>query len=162
MEKTDVLIVRKHERARFPVYATKGSACADFFPILADGPLKDADCVPRLMLQPGEMRAIRLGWAINAPAGWCVELYSRSGQGKVRVSLANGTGIIDSDYTGELLALVANDGSEPFELREDKAVCQGKLAPAPQMHFWEAHKLQETERGEGGFGSTDKQMTTAE
>lgn len=155
MNKTDVLIVRKHERARMPVYATKGSACADFFPILVDGPLPEADCVPRVMLQPGEMRAVRLGWAITVPGGWCLELHSRSGQGKARVSLANSTGVIDSDFTGELLALVVNDGQDAFELREDKAVCQGKLSPAPQMHFWETHKLQETARGEGGFGSTD-------
>lgn len=149
-----VVLERKNARAKEPIYATDGSACADFFPVLSDNDLKDGT-VPMIELQPGEMVAIRLGWGIQVPAFWCLELHSRSGQGKARVSLANSTGVIDADFTGELVALVVNDGSKVFEIAENKAICQAKLCPAPQMR-WRIGKLAATERGDGGFGHTDK------
>lgn len=150
------LLKRLHPRAKLPQYATAGAACFDLFPVLEEGAVVGADGVRCLKLKPGGLLSVRTGWAIVPPAGWCLELHSRSGQGKVRVSLSNRTGIVDSDYTGEVLALVVNEGSQPFMLREDKAMCQGKLAYSPQAEFLEVLVLPETGRGAGGFGSTDK------
>ena len=148
------LLKRLHPRAKLPRYATDGSAAFDLWPILADEDPKDgADLF--LTLPPGQMVTIRTGWACMPPKDWCVELHSRSGQGKVRVSLANRTGIIDSDYTGELLAMVVNEGTEDYVIQESKAVCQGKLAYSPQAVFFEVLELPKTKRGAGGFGHTD-------
>lgn len=149
----DVVLERKRQRAREPIYATDGSACADFFPVLSDVSTGDGTA-HMVELEPGEMMAVNLGWGVQVPKFWCLELHSRSGQGRVRVSLANRTGIIDSDYTGELVALVVNEGSLPYEISENKAICQGKLSPAPQMR-WRLGVLASTTRGDGGFGHTD-------
>lgn len=152
----DVVIERRHPRAREPVYATDGSACADFFPVLCDYDPRDGTAAV-VVLEPGEMVAVKLGWAVQVPRHWCLELHSRSGQGKLRVSLANRTGIIDADFTGELIALVVNEGTQAYEIAENKAICQGKLAPAPQM-LMRHGALAATARGAGGFGHTDAQQ----
>lgn len=148
------LIKRLHPRAKLPKYSTDGAAAFDLWPILADEDPKDgAETI--LTLAPGQMATIRTGWAMMAPKDWCIELHSRSGQGKVRVSLANRTGIIDCDYGGELLAMVVNEGAEDFVISEAKAICQGKLAYCPQAEFFEVLVLPETRRGTQGFGHTD-------
>lgn len=149
------LMKRLHKRAQLPRYATAGACAFDLWPVLED---EDAPqgLVNVRVLEPGEMIEVRLGWAIMAPKDWCVELHSRSGQGKVRVSLANRTGLIDCDYSGELLALVVNEGPHPYEISEAKAICQGKLAYAPQAEFFEVLVLPTTRRGAGGFGHTDQ------
>jgi len=148
------LIKRLHPRAKLPKYSTDGAAAFDLWPILADQAPEDGS-VLTLTLEPGQMATIQTGWAMMAPKDWCIELHSRSGQGKVRVSLANRTGIIDCDYGGELLAMVVNEGVEPFVISEAKAVCQGKLAYSPQAEFFEVLVLPETRRGAQGFGHTD-------
>lgn len=148
------LIKRMHKRARLPKYATEGACAFDLWPVLEDEDAP-AGLVNVRVLEAGEMTEIRLGWAVMAPQDWCVELHSRSGQGKLRVSLANRTGLIDCDYGGELVALVVNEGLYPYEIREDRAICQGKLAYSPQAEFFEVLELPTTRRGTGGFGHTD-------
>lgn len=152
----DIRIQRKHPRAKVPSYGTQQAACLDLYPVLADQDAEDGT-VPMMVIAPGEVKAIRLGWAMQViNPQWCLELHSRSGQGKVRVRLANSTGIIDADFTGELKALVENSGSAPFEVRESVAICQMKPALVPRMVLHEVTELEATARGEGGFGSTDK------
>lgn len=148
------LIKRMHQRARLPKYATEGACAFDLWPVLEDEDAPDG-LVNMRVLEPGDMAEIRLGWAVMAPKDWCVELHSRSGQGKLRVSLANRTGLIDCDYGGELVALVVNEGKHVYEIREDRAICQGKLAYSPQAEFFEVLELPTTRRGTGGFGHTD-------
>lgn len=150
----DVDFQSLHPRAKLPIYGTDDAACIDFFPVLSDTDCPNGYVITKTLL-PGEMTAVRLGWAVAMPRNWCLELHSRSGQGKVRISLANRTGIIDADYRGELIALLVNEGSEPYEISEDKAVCQGKPVTAPRMRIREVERLPDTVRGAGGFGSTD-------
>lgn len=155
----EVVMEQRNPCARLPIYATDGSACADFFPVLTNGVDRELDEPRSFLLEPGEMMAVRLGWAVQVPKHWCLELHSRSGQGKVRVSLANRTGIIDSDFTGELVALVVNEGDKAFAIRECIAICQAKLSPAPQMNM-RIGEMKSTARGFGGFGHTDHRHVT--
>lgn len=149
----DIRMQRKHPRAKAPTYGTIRSACVDLYPVVAD---KEGDPTT-ISVAPGEVVKVRLGWAMQAVnPQWCLELHSRSGQGKVQVRLANSTGIIDADYTGEICALIENNGKAPFVVSEDKAICQMKPAIAPRMNFIEVAELEATTRGQGGFGSTDK------
>ena len=67
---------------------------------------------------------------------------------------ANGIGIIDSDYRGELRATLINKGNEPFKVCDGDRIAQLMFMPVMQAAFIEADELDETERGTGGFGST--------
>lgn len=85
-----------HPDARAPVLASDGAACFDLHAYMPT--------MQSAYVLPGETVIVHTGIAFAFPKGWCMEVYSRSGHGaKCRVSLANSTGIIDSDYRGELL-----------------------------------------------------------
>lgn len=72
------------------------------------------------------------------------------------ISLPNTPGTIDSDYRGEVKVILANLGSEPFEVKRGERIAQLVPAPVLRAHFTEVHELAETERGAGGFGSTGR------
>lgn len=134
-----------------PVLASDGAACLDVHAWTTD--LTDFDFAVRV--NPGEALIVHTGLAFAVPKGWCMEVYSRSGHGaKYRVSLANGTGIIDSDYRGELLIALANDSKHPFIVRHGDRIAQFKLVEVPEVRLCLADELDETERSSGAFGST--------
>lgn len=136
-----------HPDVRAPVLASDGAACFDLHAYM---PTMQAAYV-----LPGEAVIVHTGIAFAFPKGWCMEVYSRSGHGaKCRVSLANSTGIIDSDYRGELLIALANDGKEPFIVRHGDRIAQFKMVQVPTVRLRMVEELGETARGEGGFGST--------
>jgi len=130
-----------------PQYATKGAGCFDLQAILPDVPSGT------VRVDPGATRIFRTGLAFNIPPEWCMEIYSRSGHGfKLDVRLANCVGIIDHDYTKEVMVKLTNEGTAPFYVNHHDRIAQAKLAPAPQWELVEVQDLDETERG--GFGST--------
>lgn len=144
-----VKVKKLHSEARLPEYATAEAACFDLFPYLS----ADLDYihVPR-----GASRTIHTGLAFEIPPGWQLKVYSRSGQGfRHSVRLANGTGVIDSDFRGELLIRLRNDSDKPYFVREGIACAQAEIAPVYKAAFEEVDVLSDTERGEGGFGHTD-------
>ncbi len=97
----------------------------------------------------------RTGLAFEVPHGHVLKVFSRSGHGfKYGVRLANGTGIIDSDYRGELMVCLKNDGPEPMVVHHGDRITQAMLVPIPQVELIEVQELSDTERGAGGFGST--------
>ncbi|MFA5166752.1 MAG: dUTP diphosphatase [Candidatus Paceibacterota bacterium] len=131
--------------AMVPTYATRGSACFDIY----------ADSFANIF--PGEADIIRTALAFEIPAGYVLKIYSRSGHGfKNGIRLANGTGIIDSDYRGELQIKLHNDGTERFEVEPGYRIAQGMLEKVEQVQFKVVAELSETERGKGGFGSSGK------
>ena len=106
-------------------------------------------------LAPGERHAVATGFAIAIPHGYEVQVRPRSGLAlKHGITCLNTPGTIDSDYRGEVKVILANLGSEPFEVRRGERIAQ--LVPAPVLHanFAEVAELSETSRGAGGFGST--------
>lgn len=135
-------------RAKVPSYATPGSAAADLCAVL-DAPLT---------LAPMERALVPTGLAIELPDAGCVALvYARSGLSiKHGLCMANGVGVVDSDYRGELKVPMINLGTEPYTIAPGERVAQLCIAPVWQAAFVPTATLNETERGEGGFGSTGK------
>ena len=110
-----------------------------------------------LTLAPGERRAVATGFAIAIPDGYEVQVRPRSGLAlKHGITCLNTPGTIDSDYRGEVKVILANLGSEPFEVVRGERIAQLVPAPVLRARFTEVEELGETARGGGGFGSTGR------
>ena len=108
-----------------------------------------------LTLRPGERAMTPTGIAIAMPPGWEAQMRPRSGlAAKYGISCVNAPGTIDADYRGELKVILINHGTEDFVIRRGDRIGQIVFAPVFQAAFEEVDTLDETERGEGGFGST--------
>lgn len=108
-------------------------------------------------LAPGERHAVATGYAIAIPEGYEVQVRPRSGLAlKHGITCLNTPGTIDSDYRGEVKVILANLGSEPFEVRRGERIAQLVPAPVLAANFREVAALTETSRGAGGFGSTGR------
>lgn len=131
-----------------PEYATAGSAAVDLRAALDEGSV--------VTIAPGERLLIPTGLSISPESSNVVAIIAgRSGLGvKKGVSLANGIGVIDSDYRGEIQVCLINRGSEPFEVRRGDRIAQMMFLPVLAASFVPVESLDETDRGTGGFGST--------
>jgi dUTP pyrophosphatase len=128
-----------------PAYATKGAAGMDVV------------AAEELTLAPGQRRAVATGFALAIPDGFEVQVRPRSGLAlKHGITCLNTPGTIDSDYRGEVRVILANLGTEPFEIRRGERIAQLVPAPVLRAEFREVESLDETQRGAGGFGSTGR------
>jgi dUTP pyrophosphatase len=126
-----------------PAYATDGAAGMD---VLA---------AEDVTLEPGARHAVATGLAVAIPAGFEIQVRPRSGLAlKHGVTVPNTPGTIDSDYRGELKVIVINHGSDAFEIRRGDRIAQLVLAPVTRATWLVVEELDETARGDGGFGST--------
>jgi len=108
-----------------------------------------------LTLAPGARHAVATGFAVAIPEGFEIQVRPRSGLAlKHGISLPNTPGTIDSDYRGEMKVIMINLGAEPFEIRRGDRIAQLVPARVQRAVFAEVESLDETVRGEGGFGST--------
>ena len=108
-------------------------------------------------LSPGARHAVATGFAIAIPHGYEVQVRPRSGLAlKHGITCLNTPGTIDSDYRGEVKVILANLGSEPFEVKRGERIAQLVPAPVLAAEFEEVEMLEETLRGAGGFGSTGR------
>jgi len=106
-------------------------------------------------LQPGAIAAIPTGIALALPNGWEAQVRPRSGMAlKFGVTVLNAPGTIDSDYRGEIKAILINHGSEPFTVSRGTKVAQLVIAAHARVEWVESDDLEATERADGGFGST--------
>ena len=126
-----------------PSYATDGAAGLDVV------------AAENLTLQPGARHAVATGFAIAIPPGFEVQVRPRSGLAlKHGITCLNTPGTIDEDYRGEVKIILANLGSEPFDVRRGERIAQLVPAPVLKAAFQEVAELDDTHRGSGGFGST--------
>lgn len=108
-----------------------------------------------VLLSPGEIRLIPTGLAVSVPRGYEAQIRPRSGLAfRHGIGLVNSPGTIDSDYRGELGIIMINWGSEPFTIRKGDRVAQMVISKIYQADTLEVDELDETSRGEGGFGHT--------
>ncbi|GGE49824.1 deoxyuridine 5'-triphosphate nucleotidohydrolase [Marinicauda pacifica] len=130
-----------------PRYQTPGSAGMDLpAAIPEDEPV---------VLQPGEWQLIPVGLAIALPNGYEAQIRPRSGlAAKFGISCVNTPGTVDADYRGELRVNLINHGRERFIVRRGERIAQMIIAPVTQARLEAVETLDETSRGEGGFGST--------
>lgn len=110
-----------------------------------------------MTLAPGERALIPTGLSLAVPEGYEAQVRPRSGLAvKHGVTCLNTPGTIDSDYRGEVHALLINHGQEPFEVRRGERIAQLVIARHERAVWRELDSLSETERGTGGFGSTGR------
>ena len=140
----DLPFIRLHPDAVEPSYATDGSGCFDFY------------AIEEVVVPARSYTEVNLQLAFEVPPNFVLEVYSRAGHAfNYHTRLGNCVGLIDSDYRGALKVQLRNDGDVTLEIAKGKACAQGKLALRNKAAFREVDALAESERGEGGFGSTD-------
>jgi dUTP pyrophosphatase len=106
-------------------------------------------------LAPLERRAIPTGFEIAVPPGFEAQVRARSGLAlRHGITMVNGVGTIDSDYRGEVRALVVNLGREPFVIEPLARIAQLVICPVERVSLRLVATLDDTARGSGGFGST--------
>ncbi len=109
------------------------------------------------MLAPLERRAFATGLAIAVPEGYECQIRPRSGLAlKHGITLPNTPATIDSDYRGELKVILANLGTEPFEVTRGMRIAQMVIARVERVEFEAVAELPASSRGAGGFGSTGR------
>lgn len=115
---------------------------------------------PTWVLAPGERRLVPTGLAMAIPPGYEGQVRPRSGlAARHGVTVLNAPGTIDADYRGEVQVMLINHGGTPFTLDRGERIAQLLLAPVPQWGWQEVAapaELGDTQRGEGGYGSTGK------
>ena len=106
-------------------------------------------------LNPGQRSLIPTGLKMSIPRGYEAQIRPRSGLAyRNGITMLNSPGTIDSDYRGEVKVLAINHGTEPFIINHGDRIAQMVIAPVVQAEISETESLEETERNEGGFGST--------
>lgn len=132
-----------------PAYETAGSAGMDLRAALAEG--------ETLVLEPGQRKLIPTGLKIALEPGYEAQVRPRSGLAlKHGISAPNAPGTIDSDYRGEVGVILINHGELPFEIKRGDRIAQMVIARYEQARMVEVEAVDETERGDGGFGSTGR------
>ena len=108
-----------------------------------------------LTLDPGERRLIPTGLQMALPGGCEAQIRPRSGLAyRHGITMLNTPGTIDADYRGEVKVLAINLGSEPFTVHHGDRIAQMVIAPVQQFSIEQSGELPDSERGDGGFGST--------
>ena len=145
-----VIEIRRLEHAAdlpLPAYETPGAAGMD----LRAATLEEEPVV----IRPGSRALIPTGLCIAVPPGFEAQVRPRSGlAARSGVTCLNTPGTVDSDYRGEVKVILANLGEEDFTVRRGDRIAQMVICPVVQAEWREAHALDDTARGAGGFGST--------
>ena len=140
-----VKIKKLSERARIPEYQTPCAAAVDLYALL-DRPVT---------LSPGDSVLIPTGISLDCGGSVTALVFPRSGlASKHGITLANCVGVIDSDYRGEVKVALKNLGSSDFTVSDGDRIAQMGFFPVFKAAFVEQECLEDTERGEGGFGHT--------
>lgn len=133
---------RIQESAKLPQYSHKGDAGLDLF--------SSVDCV----LEEGDVKSVPTGIQVAIPEGFVGLIWDKSGlslQGIHRLA-----GVIDSGYRGEVKVVMVNLARESFSIKIGVKIAQMLIQPISEVEIQEVKTLEETDRGENGFGSTGK------
>lgn len=143
-----VKIKKLRENAVVPKRATEFSAGADLYACI-DEPVTIA---------PSGLAKIPTGIAIELPRGdFAAFLFARSGLGvKHGITLSNSVGVVDSDYRGEICVCLCNVSDKPYTIQPNERIAQMVVMPVVLADFIQADELSDTQRGEGGFGSSGR------
>lgn len=134
-----------HPFAKIPAYQTSGAAGFDF------------SCIEDVELKSGEVSLVSTGLAVQIPEGYELQIRARSGlSAKFGIFLVNGVGTIDSDYRGEIKIIMSTCKPGSIFLKAGDRIAQGVVAKVERAEVALVAVLDETERAEGGFGSTGR------
>jgi len=138
----ELKVKRIHPDARLPLYQHQGDAGLDLFSAVDD------------VVKAGEVKPIPTGIKVAVPEGHVALVWDKSGislKGIHRLA-----GVVDSGYRGEVRVVLANLGNEPFVIEKGMKIAQLLIQPVTRVEVVETENLEETSRGENGFGSTGK------
>ena len=142
-----IRVKKLNVNAMLPTYGSAEAAGADLYACL-EAPVTIA---------PGETAWIGTGIALEVPRGCAGLIYARSSLGVKRgLAPANKVGVVDSDYRGEICVVLLNHGKEPQTLEHGERIAQFVITPVLTPAYEEVAELTDTDRGQGGFGSTGK------
>lgn len=145
--KFDLRIKKLRDNAQMPTYGSEYAAGADMYAALDEA----------VTIEPGETKFIPTGLAFEIPEGYAGFVHARSGLASKRgLAPANKVGVIDADYRGEVMVALHNHGKEAQTVEAGERVAQMIIAPFVAVNYVFSDELDETVRGEGGFGSTGR------
>ena len=159
---------RLSDTVKLPTYGSEKAACCDLYCDLrvdkcidlnpANVDFKNmgysGDCFDRVNIAPHSTIKIPTGWAFQPPEGYMLQILQRSGlASKGLIPLG---GILDEDYTGEVIVIMLNTTDDYLYINNGDRIAQMAIRSYYQGEFEEVDKLDETERGDGAFGSTGK------
>ena len=140
-------IKKLNDRAVIPTYGSEFSAGADLYACEGE----------EIVIKAGETRLIHTGIAMEIPCGYVGLVYARSGLASKRgLAPANKVGVIDSDYRGEIMVALYNQSSATQTVADGERIAQIVFTPYASAEFSVVDELEDTARGEGGFGSTGR------
>ena len=142
---TEVLIKRLSDNVGLPKYETEGSSGLDLA----------AHINKSIEIKPGSSAIIPTGLAVSIPKNFEIQIRPRSGlAAKNQISVLNTPGTIDADYRGEIKVILINLSDKVFVVERGSRIAQMVVCPVIKASLKEVTKLESTERGSGGFGST--------
>lgn len=157
---------RLSDTAKLPTYGSERACCSDLYCDLKVDKCIDlnpanvdfkhmeysGDCFDRVHIAPHETIKLPTGWAFQPPEGYMLQILQRSGlASKGLIPLG---GILDEDYTGEVIVIMLNTTDKYLSINNGDRIAQMAIRPYYQGEFEEVDELDETERGDGAFGST--------
>ena len=147
---TTVRFMKLDDRATIPQYQTQLAAGLDLAACLSRH-----DLVESVLIEPGSIAKIPLGFACAIPTGFEGQVRPRSGLAtKHGLTVPNAPGTVDADYRGEMFVALINLGKETIEITHQMRIAQLIIAPVSHATVVEVDSLDDTDRGSGGFGST--------
>jgi len=136
----EMKVKRIHPAAKLPSYGHAGDAGLDLF------------ASENYILMPGAVRAVQTGIKVAIPRGYVGLIWDKSGISLRGVHKL--AGVVDAGYRGEVQVVMINLGTTPFEIKAGMKIAQMLVQPVNEVQVVEADELDDTSRGEGGFGST--------
>lgn len=142
-----IVKIQLDEGARLPVYGSDQAAGADLCACLGIG--------NTMTIEPHKWAMVPTGIRIALPEGFEAQVRPRSGlAAKYGISVLNTPGTVDSDYRGEVKVILINHSDVPFVINDGDRIAQMVIAKHETASFSVVQTLDETQRGDGGFGST--------
>ena len=159
---------RLSDTAKLPTYGSEKAACCDLYADLSDHCItlnpdvevrnisgNENGPIQRVHIAPHETIKLPTGWAFQPPEGYAGFIYARSGLAtKSGLRPSNCVGVCDEDYSGEYIVAIHNDTDDYQFINNGDRIAQLEFRPYEQAEFELVDELDETERGDGGFGST--------
>lgn len=144
-EMVDIKVQKIHENAIIPEYAHVTDAGADIY------------AIEDVAVKPHTTVLVKTGLKVAIPTGYEIQIRPRSGMSlKTSMRVANTPGTIDAGYRGEICVIMENTGNLTYNIAKGDRVAQMVIMPVPMINWIETDELDDTDRGEGGFGSTDQ------
>ncbi len=137
-----IKIKKLHPDAKIPTLSTPNAAGFDLY------------AIEDKIIQPHETYPVQTGIAVEIPEGKVLHIWDRSGMGFKGLSIHGG--VIDSDYRGEIKAILCNHNNHPIEIKKEDRICQGVIIDYYTPKFKEVNNLEDSKRGENWNSSTGR------